>query len=62
MSKKEQTKQLILTTAWQLFKENGYQNTSTRDIAMASGVANGTVFSHFKSKIDILKILIELDA
>lgn len=55
MSKKEQTKQLILTTAWLLFKENGYQNTSTRDIAMASGVANGTVFSHFKSKIDILK-------
>lgn len=55
MSKKEQTKQLILEAAWQLFQKQGYQDTSTRDIATHAKVANGTVFSHFKSKIDILK-------
>lgn len=55
MTKKEQTKQHILATAWQLFSENGYESTSTRDIAKAAGVANGTVFSHFPTKIAILK-------
>lgn len=59
MSKKEQTKQQIHAAAWQLFLEVGYNNTSTRDIAKAANVANGTVFTHFPTKISILKYSFE---
>ena len=55
MSKREQTRSRILSAAWQLFTENGYENTSTRDISSAAGVATGTVFSHFPNKLDLLK-------
>ena len=59
MTKKEQTKQQILTASWQLFSELGYHQTSTRDIARAANVANGTVFSHFATKVEILKYSFE---
>ncbi|KAF7785894.1 hypothetical protein PRUB_a0296 [Pseudoalteromonas rubra] len=55
MKKSEKTKQLILDESWQLFIAHGYQETSTRQIAKAAGIAVGTVFSHFPSKVDILK-------
>lgn len=55
MSKREQTRSRILAAAWQLFTDNGYEKTSTRDISAAAGVATGTVFSHFPNKIDLLK-------
>ncbi|MBP0048294.1 TetR/AcrR family transcriptional regulator [Marinobacterium sp. AK62] len=53
--KREQTRARILQAAWQLFHERGYQDTSTRAIARAAGVADGTVFSHFETKLEILK-------
>tara|TARA_B100002049_G_scaffold207752_1_gene168865 strand:- start:1004 stop:1531 length:528 start_codon:yes stop_codon:yes gene_type:complete len=59
VTKKEQTKQQILTASWQLFSEQGYHQTSTRDIAKAANVANGTVFSHFATKVAILKYSFE---
>ncbi len=55
MSKREQTRQKILTAAWQLFETQGYQETSTRQIARHAGVADGTVFSHFDTKLAILR-------
>lgn len=55
MSKREQTRQKILTSAWQLFEQQGYQETSTRQIARHAGVADGTVFSHFETKLAILR-------
>jgi AcrR family transcriptional regulator len=55
VSKREQTRSRILSAAWQLFTENGYEKTSTRDISSAAGVATGTVFSHFPNKLDLLK-------
>lgn len=60
MSKREQTRSRILAAAWQLFKENGYEKTSTRDISTAAGVATGTVFSHFPNKLDLLKSGLEV--
>ncbi len=62
-TKREQTRTRILQAAWQLFQEQGYQNSSTRAIARAAGVADGTVFSHFKTKLDMLKagILVQVD-
>ncbi|MFB9214774.1 TetR/AcrR family transcriptional regulator [Vibrio sinaloensis] len=55
MSKREQTRQKILAAAWHLFEQQGYQETSTRQIARQAGVADGTVFSHFDTKLAILR-------
>lgn len=55
MDKKQKTRKQILAAAWQLFAEQGYAQTSTRQIAMAAQVATGTVFSHFPTKLDLLK-------
>ena len=60
MSKREKTRSRILSAAWQLFTENGYEKTSTRDISSAAGVATGTVFSHFPNKLDLLKSGLEV--
>ncbi|MDN2668697.1 TetR/AcrR family transcriptional regulator [Vibrio sp. 14N.309.X.WAT.E.F5] len=55
MSKRDITKQKILASAWELFGENGYDNTTTRQIARHASVADGTVFSHFETKLTILR-------
>ena len=55
MGKREQTRERILAAAWQLFETQGYQETSTRQIARQAGVADGTVFSHFETKLAILR-------
>lgn len=54
MDKKQRTRNKILASAWELFLLQGYEHTSTREIATAAGVAVGTVFSHFENKIDLL--------
>ena len=41
-----------------LFAEKGFANTSTKDIASKAGVAEGTIFKHFKTKDDLLKYLL----
>lgn len=50
----EQTKQenraRILENATQLFTGKGFEDTTTRDIALASGLATGTLFNYFPSK------------
>ncbi|MFC3031340.1 TetR/AcrR family transcriptional regulator [Pseudoalteromonas fenneropenaei] len=55
MNKREKTRSIILLSSWRLFAEQGYQETTTRQIAELAGVATGTVFSHFPTKLDILK-------
>lgn len=52
-------KQDILQAAQQLFAEKGYHATPTSEIATLSGVAQGTLFYHFKSKESILLYLLE---
>lgn len=46
--------QAILTESLTLFSEKGYSNTSTKDIATAANVAEGTIFKHFGSKENLL--------
>lgn len=53
--KKKQTRQRILDSAWRLFKTAGFAETTTRQIALEAGVGAGTVFSHFPTKMDLLK-------
>ncbi|HEY2421994.1 MAG TPA: TetR/AcrR family transcriptional regulator [Neobacillus sp.] len=52
--KKTEKQQKIVETAIQLFAEKGYANTSTAEIAKASGVSEGTIFKHYGTKDRLL--------
>lgn len=49
-----QTRDRILQAAQKLFAAQGYDATTTRDLAQAAGVAEGTLFRHFANKKAIL--------
>ncbi len=48
---------LIMSTAKSLFIEKGFRGTTIAGIADASGIAKGSVYSYFTSKLDIVKAL-----
>jgi AcrR family transcriptional regulator len=48
----------IVVVAKDLFAERGYAATSTRDIAEACGLLPGSLYSHFRSKAQILEMII----
>ncbi|HEY3307947.1 MAG TPA: TetR/AcrR family transcriptional regulator [Desulfuromonadaceae bacterium] len=47
---KQESRSRILEKAAELFTSNGFDNTTTRDIALAAGLATGTMFNYFPSK------------
>ncbi|NEQ33278.1 MAG: TetR/AcrR family transcriptional regulator [Leptolyngbya sp. SIO4C5] len=49
-----ETQTKILRAAQRLFAQKGYGGTTTRDLAQAAGVAEGTLFRHFDNKKAIL--------
>ena len=57
-------KEAILRAATELFAQRGYTATPTSEIAQAAGVAEGTIFHHFKTKEGILVHIVKgmLDA
>ncbi|WP_175989951.1 TetR/AcrR family transcriptional regulator [Bacillus sp. Marseille-Q1617] len=44
----------IVEAAIEMFAEKGYASTSTSQIAKKAGVAEGTIFRHYKTKKDLL--------
>lgn len=53
--RKKTDKQLkILKAAVETFAEKGYSASSTSEIAQRAGVAEGTIFRHYKTKKDLL--------
>ena len=54
---KAATRKLILQTARRLFAASGFDNTRTRDIADAAGIASGTLFNYFPTKEAIVACL-----
>jgi AcrR family transcriptional regulator len=55
---KAETRQRILEAARQLLAASGYEASTTRDIADAAGIANGTLFNYFPNKEAILAALV----
>jgi AcrR family transcriptional regulator len=49
-----ETRTRILKSALRLFARQGYDGTTTRDLAEAANVAEGTLFRHFPNKKAIL--------
>jgi AcrR family transcriptional regulator len=54
---KAATRQRILEAARQLFATNGFETSTTRDLADAAGIATGTLFNYFATKEAILASL-----
>ena len=48
----------IITIAKDLFAQQGYTTTSMRDIAEASDLLAGSLYSHFRSKAHLLELVI----
>lgn len=48
----------ILTAARECFRDQGYDNTTIRDIVRSTGLAAGTFYNYFSSKQDIFSALL----
>lgn len=48
----------IIQAAIEMFAEKGYSATSTNEIARKAGVAEGTIFRHYKTKKDLLVAIV----
>lgn len=55
---KQKTRETILRVARKLFSERGFEQTTTRDLAQAAGVAAGTLFNYFPSKESLAMTII----
>src|ERR1700751_5820172 len=55
------SKDRMIRSAYQLFRERGYSGTGFREISADSGVAKGAVYHHFPSgKVDLAENVIRL--
>lgn len=52
-SKSASTKQQLLDAAAAVFSEYGYARATTKEIAKAAGVAEGTIYRHFADKQEL---------
>lgn len=52
-------RQLIVDVAVQLFRERGYHNASTRDIAKAAGMSVGGLYQYIRHKEDIMVLILQ---
>src|SRR5579859_4268094 len=44
----------ILDAATQVFAEKGFHRATIKDIARVAGIADGTIYTYFASKTDVL--------
>lgn len=51
------TKSKIVNAAWNLFYENGYENTTVDEIIARSGTSKGSFYHYFSSKDSLLSSL-----
>ncbi len=53
-AKAEEKRERIVDAALQLFREQGFDETTMRDIAAAAGVATGAAYYYFRSKEELV--------
>jgi len=53
----EERRKEIISTAYKLFLEKGYDETAVSDIVKEMGVAQGTFYYYFESKEDVLEAI-----
>ena len=53
------TRQLLMTTALELFENKGYATTTVDDIATAAGTTRATFYAYFPSRSELMKALID---
>ncbi|MES2317084.1 MAG: TetR/AcrR family transcriptional regulator [Pseudomonadota bacterium] len=58
-SESDSLRRTLIEKSAALFREKGYDNTTVRDIAAATGIQAGSWFYHFKTKQDILVAVVE---
>lgn len=54
------SKNIITETAFKLFLDKGYSNTSMADLVKASGLSKGGVYHHFSNKEHLYKEVIDI--
>lgn len=57
--KKTDRRDMIISAALEIFLKKGFQGATIEDICKSSGIAQGTVYIHFKNKVDIFKAVLE---
>ena len=55
----EERRQEIIDTAYAMFTENGFDKTQMADISKKMNVAHGTLYHYFKSKTELLYVVID---
>ena len=59
--KKQETRRRLLNVAGDLFRDQGFGATTTRDIGKKARLASGTMFNYFRSKEELaLALVVEL--
>ncbi len=53
-ARKEDKRARLRDAAWALFREKGFEPTTTKEIAARAGVASGTLFLYARDKADLL--------
>ena len=56
----QRQRQQILNTAWQLFYQKGYQNTTMEDILRGARCSKGRFYYYFHAKAELLDSLYEI--
>ena len=57
-----ESRRLLLKTAKKLFMENGYFNTTIRQITSEADLSTGTFYHFFKSKEELAQVLCDTDS
>ena len=52
--KKESVRKATLSSAFKLFKKQGYANTTLKQIGQGAGITTTNIYRYFNSKLDIL--------
>lgn len=59
-SRASQRRQEIVTTAWRLIAERGYEATSLNTLIAELGISKGSLYHHFQSKAAVVDAVVEM--